>query len=85
MNNVARIGKAPKQSDVEKYVSGVVSEATDLALQSGAKEVQGEHLMSVVLRHMANAYVLNKAMSQEIGNLKIEMEALRRATNINRQ
>ena len=79
MNNVTRIGKTKEESLVEKYIKGVVSDAAILAKQSGHTEVQPEHLMSVVLRHMANAYSLNKAMSETIRDMKIDIEALRKA------
>jgi ATP-dependent Clp protease ATP-binding subunit ClpA len=78
MNNVDRIGKKTVE---EKYIYGVVSDATKIARQAGSEEVKPEHLMSVVLRHMANAYELNKAMSEKIRQLEAELEALRRAVN----
>ena len=74
-------GTKPKSAntEMEKYITGLVRRAEEIAKSQLSIEVQPEHLMSAVLEHLASAYVFNKLMSAQLSQLMADMEALRRA------
>ena len=80
MERMAKKGGISDLDAQRKYMLGVTAMANEIAKQDRhIGSATAEHVMAAILEHMASIHIFNTLVTDEIQNLKADLEALRRA------